>query len=98
MLNRGDRPCRSSRVLHAEVRGELVLFDPAEGTLHRLRDDAAAIWALLDGGTTIGQLARELADVAGRPVDETTEHLSTVIGTLRDVGVVEVARTGGIGT
>lgn len=55
------RPARASAVATVQVGGEAVLLDEATATLHLLEPLGATVWGLLDGETTIAELAAELA-------------------------------------
>jgi hypothetical protein len=88
-----QRVRRAPRILQVEVRGDVVLYDPSDRSLHRLRPDAAAVWELLDGTTSTQELAREVAAAADLPEQRALEHLQHVIDALEVADLVARAES-----
>lgn len=81
-------------MLNVTVRGQVVLFDPRSRELYGLRQDAAAIWQLLDGSASLGDLATEMAAAADADRNRMLEQLRDVIQPLIEADLVEVADEG----
>ena len=62
-----------------ELDGEAVLFDEARYELHVLNPTAAAVWACCDGAQTLDEMAAELANVFGAPVDEVSQGVRSAV-------------------
>lgn len=56
-------------VAGVEIDGESVLYDQRSGALHHLDTTATLVWAYLDGSDPLRDVAVELAQAAGAPVD-----------------------------
>jgi hypothetical protein len=74
------RPHRD--VVAAEVDDEVVLYDTVAAAIHILNSSASAVWFMLDGTATLGDIATDVADVCGIPYDAA---LSDVIGAVRSM-------------
>ena len=81
-------PARSAAVHTVEIDGEAVLLDQAAERLHHLNATAALVWACLDGRSTVGQIAADLGDELGVPVDTVLADTMVVMRRLRDEGLL----------
>lgn len=54
-------PRRRADVITIELDGEAVLYDPVDGSMHKLNAVGAVLWRFLDGTVTLRQLGVELA-------------------------------------
>jgi len=60
---------RNPGVHSVELDKEAVLYDEPTGRLHMLNPSATLIWTCLDADVTGGELAAELADAFGVPLE-----------------------------
>ena len=81
-------PARSPAVHTVEIDGEAVLLDQAAERLHHLNVTAALVWACLDGRSTVGQIAADLGDELGVPVDTVLADTMVVMRRLSDEGLL----------
>jgi hypothetical protein len=77
-----DSVCaRSDDVVSREIEGELIIVPIASGIgdledeLYTLNGTGRAIWQLLDGRRTLGEVAAELAGMYDAPVDTITRDV-----------------------
>lgn len=87
------RPWTRADLEIVDVEGELVIWDPVAGRIHRLDQMAALVWPVLDGANSIDDIADDLADVFGRPRMETFAAIRTLIVDLEAAGLLEAAPT-----
>ena len=85
-----ERPLRRPGVEWVELDNEVVVYDPATQSLHRLNASAAHVWLACDGTTSVDQLVNRVA----RLYTETGETIGTdvraLLGRLVDAGIVAV--------
>lgn len=67
-----------------------VVLDVTSRTLHALRPDASAIWPLLDGSATMGELVDELAEATASSTEHARLMLDRWIGPLLEAGLLEL--------
>ena len=65
-----ERPQTRADLTVVELDGEAVIYDEINGDLHRLNPTATLVFSLLDGSATLEDLARDIADAYGMPLDE----------------------------
>jgi hypothetical protein len=75
-------------VEEAELDGEMVLYNPVDHRIHHLDQRATLVWHMLDGEATIAELAADIADAFGAPLDEVTADLLTLVGDLQAEGLL----------
>ena len=68
-LSLDDRPRVRAGVASVDLDGEVVLLDD-EGSVHLLNPTAGLAWACFDGASGIGEIAADVAEVFGAPIDE----------------------------
>ena len=74
-----DRPTARGDLTVVELDGEAVIYDEINGDLHRLNPTATLVFSLLDGSTTPRELARDLAEAYGMPVEEVTVQVRGLV-------------------
>ncbi len=79
-----------------ELDGETVLYDRRRRRLHLLNPSATVIWAALDGSLTGEQLVSELSQAFGVRFQTMHDHVTEVLATLREEGLIRAA--GHLGT
>ena len=60
-IDRSFVPARSPFVYAVEVDDEVVLLDEVRERLHLLNSTGALVWSVIDGQTSVGDLAREFS-------------------------------------
>lgn len=60
----------AAHVYAREVEDECVLLDEVTGELHVLNGPASIVWRCLDGVSTLGQIADDIASVTGAAVED----------------------------
>jgi PqqD family protein of HPr-rel-A system len=68
--------------------GEAVVYDEASGELHHLNASATIVFELLDGTSTIRELATDVADAFGRPPQEIETQVRTLVRQFRRLGLL----------
>lgn len=69
-IDRHFAPSRSARTIERDVDDDLLLLDPDSGSTHVLNATGRVFWSGLDGRTSVQELAEDLADALGAPVDD----------------------------
>jgi PqqD family protein of HPr-rel-A system len=68
--------------------GEAVVYDEVSGELHHLNASATMVFELLDGTSTIRQLAADVADAVGRPPQEIESQIRKLVRQFRQLGLL----------
>jgi hypothetical protein len=68
--------------------GEAVLYDEATGRVHQLNGSGTIVWQLLDGGTSVGDIAGAIAEASGVDADAVTFDVVSLVRMLADLGVL----------
>jgi hypothetical protein len=71
-----------------EIDGEAIIFDPAQSRLHHLNVTAAIIFQLCDGTGTTGELAADIAEVSGAPLDQVEREVGDVVARFGEMGIL----------
>lgn len=79
-------PAISPSVGWVEIDGEVVVLDPDSEQVHLLSRSGALLWQLLDGETTVDELARDVAFAFDLDAERALEDVSAF--------VLEVATSG----
>jgi PqqD family protein of HPr-rel-A system len=74
-----------------ELDGEAVVYDPETMDVHRLNPTATVILGLLDGSTTVDELAADVSAVFDRPEEEVREQLEELVNELDRNRILEPA-------
>lgn len=75
----GERPCIRDDLTVVELDGEAVIYDERNGDLHRLNPTATLIFSLLDGSSTVDELARDVSEAFSMPAGEIAEQLRSLV-------------------
>jgi PqqD family protein of HPr-rel-A system len=81
-------PTATSLAVTAELGDELVVFNPVDATIHVLSPTAALVWEACVEGGDAGELARALADAAGREVRVVTDQVDRCLAQFVAAGLV----------
>ena len=76
-------------LLSEDLDGEVVVFDPAEGSLHHLNASASLVWSLCDGSLTLPDMCQVLAEATGADLADLQEQLGQLLGQLDGLGLLE---------
>ena len=79
---------RSGPVM-VEIDGEGVVYDPERETTHLLNSSALLVWSLLDGESSVAEIAAEIADAAQLPTDAVVRDVAALVGKLHEQGLIE---------
>ncbi|MGH8923029.1 MAG: PqqD family protein [Acidimicrobiia bacterium] len=67
---------------HWEVDGESLLYDPATGRAHWLNGTATSVWELIDGSTSLEEIARLVSAAYDIELDQARLGVDTVVAGL----------------
>jgi hypothetical protein len=83
-------PHRADTVMHElEEQGEAVIYDADGNQLIVLNGMGAAVWHLMDGKRSVGDIEREIVDaLAAKPAD-VERDVSAFLSSLEERGLVE---------
>ena len=87
-------PHRREDATSVELDGELVVYAPDHGTVHKLDAIATALWHCLDGQVTLRELAGELAEAFATDRDRIEDDLVRYTGELVACGLAWLPDTG----
>lgn len=85
------RPRVRADLCVVELDGERVVFDEADGSLHHLNATASLVFVLCDGTATVHELAVDVSDAFGVPLDEVTTEVGALVDQLRRANLLEPA-------
>lgn len=68
--------------------GEAVLYDEQSGRVHHLNPSGTIVWQLLDGRTTIAEIAAAIAEAAGANEDVVLADSIGLVQMLGQLGVI----------
>lgn len=72
-------PPRRSDLIEEELDGEVILFDPRNGSTHRLNQTAFAVWRKCDGHRSAQQIAEQLTHAYGVRFDTALDHVEQLV-------------------
>lgn len=87
-------PVRSQELVWADLDGEIVLYQPERGVVVVLNATASAVWASLDGGTSLEWTAVSLAERYGEEIDLVREQVFEVVRGFESNGLLAEVRKG----
>lgn len=70
-----ERPRARADLTVVELDGEAVIYDEINGDLHRLNPTATMVFSFLDGSATLDELAADIAEAYGMPLDQVTAQV-----------------------
>ena len=85
-------PVRRADVEWVDLDGETVVHDPRSGTLHRLNESAASVWAACDGSTTVAAIVGSMHETHEGPGDAIADDVDRVLTNLESQGLLDVRR------
>lgn len=85
-------PRKSADVLELDMGDGLILYNHDGDLVHHLNPSAGIIWQLCDGGVSVGQLGREIAEQYGLDVESVQAQVAAVIAEFDTLGLVEDPR------
>jgi hypothetical protein len=83
-----------AKVVHETVNGETILIQLETGTYYSLTGAGAEVWALVDAGRPREQIAVELAERHGRPLDDVEPAVTAFLQELLEEDVIEPSVSG----
>jgi len=72
----------TERVAAKEVGGELVLLDLEEGSFFVARGTGPRVWKLVEGGASLGEVVRAVAERYGKDEDEARADVEAFVADL----------------
>jgi Coenzyme PQQ synthesis protein D (PqqD) len=92
-IDKDTVPRRRKGVYGEEMDGESVLYDARNATLHLLNSSASAVWWLIDGVSSVEQLAGELASRFDAAPEIMRSDVVKLLEVLGEQQLVETVRT-----
>jgi PqqD family protein of HPr-rel-A system len=89
---RTGRPKRREDLTIHELDGEALIFDPRTADTHRLNATALFIWHRLDGEADIEAISGQLCRHYDVGAEEAGAHVSALVATLGEKGLLDLAR------
>ena len=89
-LGLNDRVSRNRRTLSAEVRGEAVALDVANGCCYGFDAVATRIWSMMDTPATIGEICAALLAIYDVAPETCEAEVLTLCADLRLEGLITV--------
>jgi hypothetical protein len=83
------RPTPHPAIETAFLENQAVLFDVRTGQVHELNPSASAVWLLLDGELTVEQIAAELHDLLGVPIETLRADAELIVADFARRGLLE---------
>ena len=72
-----------------ELDGEAVIYVEGTGDLHHLNPTATIVFGLCDGTTTMREIAKDISDAFGVPVDDVEMQVRDLIRQFRKAKLLE---------
>lgn len=82
---------RRTGVTVVELDGEAVVYDRSAGVLHHLNAGATLVYRACDGGSTIAELAADIADAVGEPIGRIEPDVRAALRRLRKADLLEAS-------
>jgi hypothetical protein len=73
----------------ADIDGESVLYDLREDSLYHLNQSAAIAFKLCDGTGTTDEIALDMAEVSGQPIEEMLDQIQHMVHHFENLGLLE---------
>lgn len=71
-----------------ELDGEIVIYDERGDDIHHLNPTASVVFSLCDGGSTVREMAREIAEAFGAPEDQVEREVRPLLREFRKAGLL----------
>jgi hypothetical protein len=71
-----------------ELDGEVVIYDELADDIHHLNPTASIVFSLCDGGTTVKDMAQEIAGAFGVPTDQVEREVRPLLREFRKAGLL----------
>lgn len=88
------RPKAREDLTVVELDGEAVIFDENQGSLHHLNPTASIVFSLCDGTCSVPELARDIAEAFGAPLEDVEPHALSVVADFEAAGLLEGSSVG----
>lgn len=75
-------PPRRQDVIEEPLDGEAVLFDPSNGSIHRLNQTALEVWRRCDGRATVEEIAQRQTELNDVEYDTALDFVEQVLALL----------------
>jgi PqqD family protein of HPr-rel-A system len=79
-----------------ELDGEIVIYDERADDIHHLNPTASVVFSLCDGGSTVKEMAREIAEAFGIVEDQVEKEIRPLLREFRKAGLL-VERSARVG-
>jgi hypothetical protein len=86
-----SRPRHAESVIATVIDDEAVLYDEAGENLHHLDRIATVVWQLMDGQSTVAELAPDLAEAFGADNMTVQTDVLDLLNTLVEQGVITLS-------
>jgi PqqD family protein of HPr-rel-A system len=87
-VTRPQRPAARVGLTVVELDGEAVVYDDETGDLHHLNPTATLVFSLCDGTGTAHELAVDVAQAYGEPVDDIERQIRSLLRRFRRAGLL----------
>lgn len=75
-----------------ELEGEAVIYDEQGGDLHHLNPTATIVFRLCDGTSTMPEMAEDISDAFGVPVEDVEPQIRSTVRRFRKANLLRPAR------
>jgi hypothetical protein len=82
-------PTRRTDLTAREVEGQVLILDRQREQVHQLNETASFIWECCDGSSTIGDIARRVAERFGTESAAIEPEIGEAISKLRELGLLQ---------
>jgi hypothetical protein len=82
------RPARRTDLVVEELDGELVVLHPEDHTLHVLDGTATVLWKVVDGASTIAEIAADVSEVFGIPLARAQNDVGAFVTEMDRLGLL----------
>jgi PqqD family protein of HPr-rel-A system len=71
-----------------ELDGEVVIYDERADDIHHLNPTASIVFSLCDGGSTVKEMARDIANEFGVAADHVEREIRPLLREFRTAGLL----------
>lgn len=83
---------------NVELDGETVIYDESNGSIHLLDPIATVVWSVLDGTSTLAEIAADVAEAFSAPVAQVSDDVLALARMLGRSGLLAGVRGDGTAT